>query len=76
MMTGRAAAAASLGWAVPVFLLCCGGIAGADELADLRANQELLQRRIDQLAQVPPRGPPPGGDPGGPMLAGAFRAPS
>ena len=75
-MTGRAAAAASLGWAVPVFLLCCGGIAAADELADLRANQELLQRRIDQLAQVPPRGPPPGGDPGGPMLAGAFRAPS
>jgi hypothetical protein len=28
--------------------------AGADELADLRANQELLQRRIDQLAQAVP----------------------
>ena len=28
--------------------------ASADELADLRANQELLQRRIDQLAQLPP----------------------
>jgi len=26
--------------------------AKADELADLRANQELLQRRIDQLAQA------------------------
>ena len=26
-------------------------VATADELADLRANQELLQRRIDQLAQ-------------------------
>src|SRR5262245_38473648 len=26
--------------------------ASADELADLRANQELLQRRIDQLAQA------------------------
>jgi porin-like protein len=26
--------------------------ANADELADLRANQELLQRRIDQLAQA------------------------
>src|SRR5262249_29728809 len=25
----------------------------ADELTDLRANQELLQQRIDQLAQVP-----------------------
>jgi len=37
--------------------------AGADELADLRANQELLQRRIDQLAQAPP--PAPGGTPGG-----------
>jgi hypothetical protein len=27
--------------------------ASADELADLRANQELLQRRIEQLAQAP-----------------------
>src|SRR5215204_2063346 len=27
--------------------------AGADELSDLRANQELLQRRLDQLAQAP-----------------------
>src|SRR5438034_2657874 len=35
--------------------------ASADELADLRANQELLQRRIDQLAQAVPRG---GGVPG------------
>jgi hypothetical protein len=43
--------------------------ARADELSDLRANQELLQRRVDQLAQVPP--PPPGG-PGGPVLSGSF----
>src|SRR5438046_6922446 len=42
--------------------------ARADELADLRANQELLQRRVDQLAQVPP----PGAGPGGPVLAGSF----
>ncbi len=36
--------------------------AGADELADLRANQELLQRRIDQLAQaaIPPSRISPG----------------
>src|ERR1700760_4020378 len=33
--------------------------ANADELADLRANQELLQRRIDQLAQA--QGPATGG---------------
>jgi len=26
----------------------------ADELADLRANQELLQKRIDQLSQAAP----------------------
>src|SRR5438046_2324889 len=45
--------------------------ARADELGDLRANQELLQRRIDQLAQVPPPGAPPGG-PGGPVMAGSF----
>src|SRR5436305_1897836 len=45
--------------------------ARADGLGDLRANQELLQRRIDQLAQVPPPGAPPGG-PGGPVMAGSF----
>jgi hypothetical protein len=32
--------------------------ASADELADLRANQELLQKRIDQLSQAPPPGAP------------------
>src|SRR5262249_47734083 len=46
--------------------------ARADELADLRANQELLQRRIDQLAQVPPPPGAPGAGPGGPVLAGSF----
>ena len=29
----------------------------ADEMADLRANQELLQKRIDQLSQAPPPAP-------------------
>ena len=39
--------------------------ANADELADLRANQELLQRRIDQLAQgqLPASRGIPGGGP-------------
>jgi hypothetical protein len=48
--------------------------ARADELADLRANQELLQRRLDQLSQAPPGGPPgpaPSG-PGSPVVAGSF----
>src|SRR5438067_7124559 len=64
----------AIGWSLPVFVLATGlSIARADELADLRANQELLQRRIDQLAQVPPP-PPPGGPagPGGPVMAGSF----
>src|SRR5437667_11252932 len=43
--------------------------ASADELGDLRANQELLQRRVDQLAQA---GPSAGPGPGGPVLAGSF----
>ncbi len=44
----------------------------ADELADLRANQQLLQQRIDQLAQAQAQGvapgapPPPGISPEGP----------
>src|SRR5438067_1978069 len=33
--------------------------AQGDELADLRANQELLQKRLDQLSQAPPAAPGP-----------------
>src|SRR6516162_5117483 len=57
----------------------------ADELADLRANQELLQKRIDQLSQaapgsipipgqyVPGFGPPTGpAGPNQPVTSGSF----
>jgi hypothetical protein len=43
--------------------------AGTDELATLKANQELLQQRIDQLALGAPAGVPP---PGTASLAGSF----
>src|SRR6516162_2686644 len=46
---GRAVAIGGL--AAMIALLTGLPAANADELADLRANQELLQRRIDQLAQ-------------------------
>jgi porin-like protein len=54
--------------------------ANADELADLRANQELLQRRIDQLAQAGPvikgpgTAPAMGAEaiPGQPIIGGSF----
>src|SRR5271167_21329 len=48
--------------------------ATADELADLRANQDLLQRRIDQLAQgqLPAAGGIPGGGPGSALGAQAI----
>src|SRR4030081_2032392 len=60
-----------IGWILPAFVVATGlSAARADELADLRANQELLQRRVDQLAQVPPP-PPPGAVPGGPVTAGS-----
>ena len=44
--------------------------AKADELADLRANQELIQSRVDQLAQMQPG--PPGAAPGSTVGAGSF----
>jgi outer membrane DcaP-like protein/porin-like protein len=55
----------------------------ADELADLRANQELLQKRLDQLSQAPPPGAPgpyvpgfgqqaPGAGAGAPIVTGSF----
>jgi Porin subfamily len=56
-------AAAIGGLTAAVALLTGLPAASADELADLRANQELLQRRIDQLAQA--QIPAPGGAPGG-----------
>ena len=60
-----------IGWSLPVFVLATGlsTTARTDELADLRANQELLQRRVDQLAQA---GPSTGPGPGGPVLSGSF----
>src|SRR6516225_10188727 len=48
--------------------------ASADELADLKANQELLQRRIDQLSQAAPT-PPPGTGYGIPGAYGAQATP-
>ena len=44
--------------------------ARADELADLRANQELLQRRIDQLAQAAATPAPISGATGGVLGGG------
>jgi hypothetical protein len=50
---------AAIGAPIAAFVLLAGSSAApADELADLRANQELLQKRIDQLSQAPPPGAP------------------
>jgi hypothetical protein len=51
--------AAISGLSAAVALLTGLPAASADELADLRANQELLQKRIDQLSQAPPPAPGP-----------------
>src|SRR6266446_9559749 len=69
MKTGQTAGMVLIACAVPTFLGCYSRLAQADELADLRANQELLQRRVDQLAQA---GPSAGPGPGGPVLSGSF----
>jgi len=50
-LAGRRAAI-SVGLA-SVVLAGCLGLARGDELADLRRNNDLLQQRIEQLAQVP-----------------------
>src|SRR5215470_14705559 len=64
-----------VGLTATVALLTGLPAASADELADLRANQELLQRRIDQLAQaqIPATGGVPGA--GTPAGTGAQAAP-
>src|SRR5271166_1600738 len=71
--------AVAIGGLTAVIALLMGPPAArADELADLRANQELLQRRIDQLAQQPPPYVPGFGPEtrrdvkGTPVVAGSF----
>ena len=74
-MSGRRGAGIvpAIGWTLPILMVATGlSTARGDELSDLRANQELLQRRIDQLAQAPLPPPAPGAGPGGPVLAGSF----
>src|SRR5438132_4636630 len=60
-MTGKRniVSVAAIGAAAALMLLAGFPAAQADELADLRANQELLQKRIDQLSQAPPGAPGP-----------------
>jgi hypothetical protein len=78
-------AAAISGIGAALTLLLGPSTASADELADLRANQELLQKRIDQLSQaapgsipipgqyVPGFGPPTGpAGPNQPVVSGSF----
>jgi hypothetical protein len=75
---------AAIGGPIAAFsLLICSPVSRADELADLRANQELLQKRLDQLSQAPPPGAPgpyvpgfgvqaPGAGAGAPIVTGSF----
>ncbi len=73
---------AAIGGSIAAIVLLAGSSAArADEMADLRANQELLQKRIDQLSQAPPAGAPgpyvPGfgaetRPPGAPVTTGSF----
>jgi hypothetical protein len=65
---------AALGGLTAAAALSTAPAAKADELADLRANQELLQQRVDQLAQgsIPSAG---GGYLGGIPGAGAYPGP-
>jgi hypothetical protein len=79
---GSRSAAAIGGLTATIALLTGLPAASADELADLRANQELLQRRIDQLAQaaIPPSRVSPGiapamgaeATPGAALIGGSF----
>ncbi len=88
MNIGRnAAVTAAIACALSAPLVIAPYAAKADELTDLRANNQLLQQRLDQLAQIPSAGggytggvpgagvyPPLGGGPaaGKPSLAGSF----
>src|SRR6266568_9013308 len=55
--TWGAATPAAIAFVLSAPLAIGAHSAYADELADLRANQELLQQRLNQLAQAAPAGP-------------------
>jgi len=71
---GRIGTAAAIGTLTAGIMLLTGlPGARADELADLRANQQLLQQRLDQLEQTAQVGlAKPQERPGTPSLAGTF----
>src|SRR5579862_3718711 len=73
-MKGRKIAAIVLGLGAAAFVGWAGlASARADELSDLRVNQQLLQDRLDQLAQQPGQSPfPTAAPPGTPVMAGSF----
>jgi hypothetical protein len=79
--TYRVGTLAALGGLTAAIALLTGlPAAKADELTDLRANQELLQRRIEQLAQETKQYPGGAGGtvmgtapaPGAPIIGGSF----
>ena len=78
MMQGRRNAAIVLGLSTAA-LVTMTGLSGAraDELSDLRVNQQLLQDRLDQLAQAAPNWTPgnpfpTNAPPGTPVTSGSF----
>src|SRR6266566_2520414 len=66
-----ATVAALGGMTAAIVLLAGPPAAKADELSELRANQELLQQRLDQLSQLQPGATAPSA-PGAPVGAGSF----
>ena len=70
MTKGRRNTAIVLGLSAAAFVTMSAlSGARADELSDLRVNQQLLQDRLDQLSQAFPGNTP---SPGTPVLAGSF----
>src|SRR5580700_50859 len=77
MFKARGLAAIVLGLSAAAFMMVSGlASARADELSDLRANQQLLQDRLDQLSQAPGNQPyggiPLGAPPGTAVMSGSF----
>jgi hypothetical protein len=61
---------AAIGGLLALAAVLAGGVgARADELADLRANNQLLQQRLDQLSQTRDKPEPA---PGAGLAAGSF----
>jgi len=74
MSSKRKTGGLAIGGMIAGIVLALAGLAAAraDELSDLRADQQLLKQQLDQLSPPPAQGTPPAAPDRPPVTGGSF----